>query len=81
MNLRITKKNGKVVTARKIDREDSIMLITSNGTIIWMEVKSIRVIGRVTQGVRLQNIDNDVRVVAVAKMAKEEENEIEESDD
>jgi DNA gyrase subunit A len=80
MNLRITKKNGNVVTARKIEKEDSIMLITTSGTIIWMRVANIRVIGRVTQGVRLQRLDKEEQVVAVARLAVKEEKEIEESE-
>lgn len=80
MNLRITKKNGNVVTARKIEKEDSIMLITTSGTIIWMRVENIRIIGRVTQGVRLQRLENEEQVVAVARLAVKEEQEIEESE-
>lgn len=80
MNLRITKKNGNVVTARKVEREDSIMLITTSGKIIWMRISDIRVIGRVTQGVRLQNLDKEEQVVAVARLAEKEEKEIEESE-
>jgi DNA gyrase subunit A len=80
MNLRITKKNGNVVTARKIEKEDSIMLITTSGTIIWMRVVNIRTIGRVTQGVRLQRLENGEQVVAVARLAVKEEKEIEESE-
>lgn len=80
MNLRITNKNGNVVTARKIEKEDSIMLITTSGTIIWMQVENIRIIGRVTQGVRLQRLENEEQVVAVARLAVKEEQEIEDSE-
>ncbi len=80
MNLRITPKNGNVIAVRKAEPEDSIMLITSSGTIIWMRVSDIRVIGRVTQGVRLQNLDKEQQVVAMAKLAVKEEREIEEAE-
>jgi DNA gyrase subunit A len=54
------------------------MLITDGGRIIRMKVSEISVIGRVTQGVRLIDIQEDERVVDMTIVAESEEEEEEE---
>ena len=53
--------------------DDQIMLVTSGGKVIRMRVNEIRVIGRNTQGVRLIDLEEGERVVAVARLAEREE--------
>ncbi|MFQ5645491.1 MAG: DNA gyrase subunit A [bacterium] len=72
LNLRITNKNGRVCSIKPVKKEDSIMLITSKNNIIWISVSDISVIGRVTQGVRLQRLEKEERIMAVAKLVDEE---------
>jgi len=63
-----------VVGIRHVHEDDQILLVSETGMLIRMNVEEISRIGRVTQGVRLFRIDEDDRVVAVAKLVEKEEN-------
>lgn len=52
---------------------DQIMLVTSGGKVIRMQVNEIRVIGRNTQGVRLIDMEPGERVAAVARLAERDD--------
>ncbi len=67
-NIKITKKNGYVVGLVQVVENESIMLSTAEGTLIWMQAKDISVIGRATMGVKLQNLGKNDKLVAVAKL-------------
>ena len=56
------------------------MLITTEGIIIRMEVSGISVLGRITSGVKLINLDEGVTVARVAKVREEDVNNSEESE-
>lgn len=58
-------RNGPVVGAFVVDDDSSVMLVTSAGKIIKIECKGISVIGRNTRGVRLIDLEQDEKVVAV----------------
>jgi DNA gyrase subunit A len=49
-------RNGKVVAATLVSKEDEIMLITSGGVLIRTRVSEVREMGRSTQGVTLINL-------------------------
>ena len=55
-----------------VESGDEILLITQQGMILRMQTDGVRVIGRATQGVRLIDIEDDDRVVAVAKLDVDE---------
>ena len=55
--------------------DDGMMLITQEGKIIRISVEGVRVSGRSTQGVKLMDLDEGDRLVAVAKLADRAENE------
>ena len=59
------------------------MLATSEGVVIRIRIKDISTMGRITQGVKLINLSNEVKVVGVAKIAEEyvEEDETAEVND
>jgi DNA gyrase subunit A len=78
LSMRTTERNGPVVGFRQVSDNDEIMLITDGGRIIRMKVSEISVIGRVTQGVRLIDIQEDERVVDMTIVAESEEEEEEE---
>jgi DNA gyrase subunit A len=63
---------------RLVKDSDEIMLITSEGVIIRMEVNEISILGRATQGVRLMRCMDETRVVGLARIEKEEDEEYEE---
>ncbi|HRT68236.1 MAG TPA: DNA gyrase C-terminal beta-propeller domain-containing protein, partial [Bacteroidota bacterium] len=54
---RTTSKTGKVVSLLSVKEDDEIIVMTTKGIIIRQAVKSIRVIGRNTQGVKLIKLD------------------------
>ena len=53
INLKITEKTGDVVTTVSVNKEDSIIITTAKGIVIRTNLKNIRVMSRVTQGVRI----------------------------
>jgi DNA gyrase subunit A len=75
INIKTTERNGKVVTIQEVKDNDQMMIITKNGIVIRCPISGISVIGRNTQGVRLINLEGDDRVVDVAHLAVEAEEE------
>jgi len=75
INLKVSAKTGEVIGAKQVRPEDGMMLITSEGKIIRINVGGVRVSGRSTQGVKLMNLDGDDRLVAVAKLGEQEEDD------
>ncbi len=73
INIKTTKRNGKVVAIRMVEDEDELLIITQKGKIIRQSAKQIKVIGRATQGVRLINLVEGDRVVDIARVMKAEE--------
>lgn len=81
MNIKSSERNGKVVGSIIVDESDEIMLITQKGKIIRLRVSQIRETGRVTQGVRLINLDRDEKVVSIAKIVSDDGKEIVETEE
>jgi len=75
INIKTTDRNGKVVTIQEVKDNDQMMIITKNGIVIRCPISGINVIGRNTQGVRLINLEDTDRVVDVAHLAVEDEDE------
>jgi DNA gyrase subunit A len=73
INIKVTDKNGPVVALRAVTEEDALMLITATGILLRMRVAELRDIGRATQGVRLIRVGDDDRVVAVAKVVSDKD--------
>ncbi len=67
-NVDITSRNGPVAAAFPVDGADQIMLVTDAGQLIRCPVDDIRIAGRRTQGVTLFRVDEDERVVSVARL-------------
>ncbi|OYV74058.1 MAG: DNA gyrase subunit A, partial [Gemmatimonadetes bacterium 21-71-4] len=70
-----TEKTGVAVSIKEVLPDDELMLITSNGMIIRMPVKGIRVAGRNTQGVRLVDLDGGDLVRDVARVVPDDQEE------
>ncbi len=70
---RQTSKTGQVIGIRVVNDEEEVLLITSEGIIIRLRVKEISIQGRITQGVKLINLEDEVKVVCFAKVVEEEE--------
>jgi DNA gyrase subunit A len=73
INIQTSDRNGKVVGVSYVHDDDELMLITQQGMILRMKAGDVRVIGRATQGVRLIEMEEGDRVVAVAKLTEKEE--------
>ena len=73
VNIKTTKRNGKVVTVPYVTDDDELMVITAQGMILRLAVKDFNILGRATQGVRLIQLDEGDHVVAVAKLAERED--------
>ena len=72
----ITEKTGRVISARIVTEEEDIMLINSNGVIIRIKVEDISTSGRSTSGVTLMRTKGDDRIIAVAKILTDSEDEL-----
>ncbi|CEN32333.1 DNA gyrase subunit A [Candidatus Westeberhardia cardiocondylae] len=60
ISIKVTKRNGKVVSAVQADNSNQIMIITDAGTLVRIRVSEINIVSRNTQGVRLiRTIDNE----------------------
>lgn len=70
---KITEKTGDIAGIKTIDDNHDIMLITSDGVVIRTGANEISTLGRDTSGVRLMRLAEDIKVVAIARIDKEEE--------
>jgi DNA gyrase subunit A len=70
--INITEKNGKVIGFKSTDNDKDLMIITSDGIIIRMDINSISQMGRVTKGVRLINLKDKNKVASISVIEKEE---------
>jgi DNA gyrase subunit A len=68
--LHITNRNGPIMAILQVDDDDEIMLVTDGGKILRSMAKGISLIGRVTQGVKLMDLEKEERVVSLAKVAE-----------
>lgn len=66
---KITEKTGNVIGAKAVNDENEVMLITTEGIIIQLEVSEVSQLGRITSGVKLIDLDNTKDIV-VASLAK-----------
>lgn len=75
--IRLTDRNGTVAGIRSVVESDQLMLVTEKGIIIRTNIDEIRQVGRATQGVRLIRVDEGDRVVSVARVPDQEDEETE----
>ena len=68
----ITDKTGKINGTLRVGEDEEIMIITSEGIIIRLRVNDISCIGRTSQGVKLINLDEGVKVAGIAKIAADQ---------
>jgi DNA gyrase subunit A len=72
LTIKTSERNGPVVYTCQVTDSDQLMIITEKGKIIRLRAAEISVIGRNTQGVRLINLEEDEKVVGVAKVVEED---------
>ena len=75
ITMKATDRTGRVIGVQQVTDDDNLMLVTSIGKILRLRVADIRVIGRNTQGVRLIDIEEGERVVSLARLAEQEDDD------
>jgi DNA gyrase subunit A len=83
---KITEKTGNLVGVKAVGKDDEVMLITTEGVIIRINVMGTALLGRVTSGVKLINLKEGVTVASIAKVVEDKslippEEQKEETDD
>ena len=73
--INITEKTGPLVAMKIVTDDDDLMITTKNGIMIRMDMSSLRVMGRATQGVRVINLKSGVVIASVAKVPHSDEEE------
>jgi len=71
--MKLTEKNGDLVSIKPVSDKDDLMIITDKGQVIRTKISGISLLGRNTQGVRLINLKGGEKVVAVEKFLDPEE--------
>ena len=67
------KKTGALIGAMVVDEDDEILMINSDGIIIRVRAEEVSVLGRATQGVKIMKVEDQTKIVAMAKVIKEED--------
>ena len=77
---RINDKTGNIIGVKSVDEDNEIMLITTEGIIIQMQVSGISRLGRITSGVKLMDISSDDIVVASIAKVREKPEEVQDNE-
>ena len=72
-NYNITEKTGCIADVKVVSEDEDLLVISDDGTIIRMDMGSISLLGRSTQGVRVMRLADDSRVISIAVTDKEAE--------
>ncbi len=80
ISIKASDRNGQVVSIMEVVDDDELIMMTQNGIIIRLPVGDIRSIGRVTQGVKLINLENNDHVVDVERVPSGGNDDIEEQE-
>lgn len=74
--LNITEKTGNLISISAVTDADDLMIINKSGLTIRMAIEDLRVMGRATQGVKLINLKGNDSIAAVAKVMKDDVEEV-----
>jgi len=78
--IKASERNGNVIDAKQVKDDDEIIIIADSGKMIRMDLSTIRVIGRSTQGVKMINLDEGEKVVGMDTVAKDTSDSIEDDE-
>lgn len=78
---KITEKTGNVVGVKAVNEENEIMLITTEGIIIRLQCSGISILGRITSGVKLMDMAENISVASIAKVREKKEENTEETEE
>ncbi len=69
---KITEKTGNLIGSKAVNEDNEIMMITTEGIIIRTPCSGISVMGRITSGVKLMDVDGEIKVASIAKVREKE---------
>ena len=78
--INITEKTGNLIAVKSVSNDNDLMIITLSGLTIRLNVNSISLLGRATQGVKVINLKGDDRIASVARVNVEPAAEISEDE-
>jgi len=73
ITIRTSDRNGEVIGVARVVDTDELMLVTDGGKVLRCRVSGISTMGRVTQGVRLMDLEEGERLVSIARLAESDE--------
>ena len=73
ISMKLSNKTGNVIGEVLVDDTQDLMILTSIGKMIRVDMQSIRKAGRNTSGVIIVNVEKGDKVVSIAKCPKEDE--------
>ncbi|GHU85559.1 DNA gyrase subunit A [Clostridia bacterium] len=71
-NYKVSEKTGVVAGVKAVSDEDDLIIVKDDGTIIRIRVEDIRIISRMSKGVRLMQVKGDERIITLAKAPSED---------
>lgn len=69
------KKTGALIGAMVVDDDDEVLMINSDGIIIRIRAAEVSKLGRATQGVKIMKVEEETKIVAMAKVIRDDEEE------
>ena len=75
ISIACSERNGRAVSALQVQEDEHIMLVTDNGTLVRTRVAEISTSGRNTQGVRLIRTSDSEKLIAVAQIVADSEDD------
>ena len=71
---KVTDKTGYVIGVKAVNDDHEILMITTGGILIQIPMSDVSILGRITSGVKLINLDKDVTVAQIAKVREKVSN-------
>ena len=75
---KIMEKTGSVVGVKAVNEENEVLLITTEGIIIRIACADISILGRITSGVKLMNVAENITIASIAKVREKKEEPVKE---
>ena len=73
INIKTTDRNGAVVSVKDVEEENEVMIVSQDGILIRLPMQDVSVIGRNTQGVKLINLGEGDRVIDIARVVNQDD--------
>lgn len=78
---KIMEKTGYVVGVKAVNEENEVLLITTEGIIIRIACADISILGRITSGVKLMNVAENITIASIAKVREKKEEPVKETEE